>query len=53
MNRIVASFTGAFKDAMGTKAGTVIAPITDFPDFEHLEADGRLRDSDTGELENE
>lgn len=40
MNRIVASFAGALKDAIGDEAGGVQAPITDFPNFEHLEADG-------------
>ena len=52
MNRIVASFTGAFKDATGNESGSVVAPITDFPNFEHLEADGRKplrRDDDASD----
>ena len=41
MNRLVASFTGAFKDAMGENRDQAVSPITDFPNFEHLEADQR------------
>ncbi|MGB7327189.1 MAG: hypothetical protein WBD31_20100 [Rubripirellula sp.] len=50
-NRMLVSSTGVFKDAMGNKAGIVVAPTTNFADFEHHEADGRLRGSDTDELE--
>lgn len=39
-NSIVASFVGRLGDALGEGAGTVIAPIQDRPDFEHLEAKG-------------
>lgn len=37
-NRGLAAFVGQFKDQFGND---VVAPITDYPDFEHLEADGR------------
>ena len=37
---IVANFAGKFTDALGDGAGSVIAPIQDRPDFEHLEAKG-------------
>jgi hypothetical protein len=37
---IIANFVGKFKDAIGDKAGTVVAPIRERPDFEHLEAKG-------------
>jgi hypothetical protein len=39
-NAIVANFAGNFSDALGEVSGTVIAPIKDRPDFEHLEAKG-------------
>lgn len=35
-NRSIAGFVGGFKDEFG---GDFIAPITDYPNFEHLEAD--------------
>jgi hypothetical protein len=35
-NRQIAGFVGRFKDQFG---GDFIAPITDYPNFEHLEAD--------------
>ena len=38
-NAIVASFTGLISDALGD-AGTIVAPIQQRPDFEHLEAKG-------------
>ena len=37
---IVANFVGKFTDALGDGAGTVVAPIRERPDFEHLEAEG-------------
>jgi hypothetical protein len=37
---LVAKFVGAFGDALGDASGSVIAPIKDRPDFEHLEAKG-------------
>jgi hypothetical protein len=39
-NGIIASFAGRIKDALGGDSANVIAPITERPDFEHLEADG-------------
>jgi hypothetical protein len=39
MNALVAAFTGRVKDAMGP--GTVAAPITTDPAYEHLEAKGQ------------
>jgi hypothetical protein len=39
-NALVARVTGAIQDALGDQEGTVVAPITDRPDFEHLEARG-------------
>jgi len=36
-NRHLAGFVGRFKDWYGDD---IVAPITDYPDFEHLEADG-------------
>ena len=39
-NAIVARFAGALGDALGDKAGKLVAPIKDRPDFEHLEAKG-------------
>ena len=46
-NRHIAGIVGQYKDQIG---GTLVAPITEFPNFEHLEADGRKakgRDLDT------
>jgi hypothetical protein len=37
---IVAGFVGNLSDALGGKAGPLIAPIKERPDFEHLEAKG-------------
>jgi hypothetical protein len=37
---IVARFAGSIGDALGGESGSVIAPIKDRPDFEHLEAKG-------------
>jgi hypothetical protein len=37
---IVARFAGGIHDALGDKAGFLIAPIKNRPDFEHLEAKG-------------
>lgn len=37
---LIANFVGKFSDALGDHSGTVVAPIKDRPDFEHLEADG-------------
>jgi hypothetical protein len=37
-NSMLAGFVGGLKDQFGSD---FIAPITEFPDFEHLEADGR------------
>jgi hypothetical protein len=37
---IVASFAGNLSDAIGNESGTVVAPIKERPDFEHLEAKG-------------
>jgi hypothetical protein len=40
MNRTVAAFTGALKDAIDDCDGRLQAPITSYPNFEHLEAEG-------------
>ena len=37
---IVARFAGGLSDAIGDEAGSLIAPIKERPDFEHLEAKG-------------
>jgi hypothetical protein len=37
---IVAKFAGSIGDALGEESGSLIAPIKDRPDFEHLEAKG-------------
>ena len=42
-NAQLAGLVGQFKDRFG---GMVIAPITDFPNFEHLEAEGRKGEPD-------
>lgn len=39
-NAIVARFAGRLGDSLGEESGTIVAPIKDRPDFEHLEADG-------------
>jgi hypothetical protein len=42
-NRHIAGVVGRFKDASD---GQIVAPITDFANFEHLEADGRRDEMD-------
>ena len=37
---IVAKFVGSIADALADEPGSLIAPIKDRPDFEHLEAKG-------------
>jgi hypothetical protein len=37
---IVANIVGSLSDAIGDQAGSLVAPIKDRPDFEHLEAKG-------------
>jgi hypothetical protein len=37
---IIARIAGSFGDALGSEAGSLIAPIKERPDFEHLEAKG-------------
>ncbi len=37
---IVARIAGSFGDALGNESGSLIAPIKERPDFEHLEAKG-------------
>ena len=37
---IIANFVGSLGDALGDQAGSMVAPIKDRPDFEHLEAKG-------------
>jgi hypothetical protein len=37
---VIARFAGQLGDALGREAGTLIAPIKERPDFEHLEAKG-------------
>jgi hypothetical protein len=37
---IIAKFAGNLTDALGNQSGSVIAPIKERPDFEHLEAKG-------------
>ena len=37
---IVAKFVGDVGDALGAQSGSLIAPIKERPDFEHLEAKG-------------
>jgi hypothetical protein len=37
---IVAGFVGNLGDALGDKSGSLVAPIKERPDFEHLEAKG-------------
>jgi hypothetical protein len=39
-NAVVANIAGSIHDALGDKSGSLIAPIKDRPDFEHLEAKG-------------
>ena len=40
-NRHVAALVGQYKDRLG---GTIVAPITEYPNFEHLEAEGRKKE---------
>ena len=42
-NSFIAGIVGQFKDQF---RGFAIAPITDFPNFEHLEAEGRKGEED-------
>jgi len=42
-NAQLAGLVGQFKDEFG---GNIIAPITEFPNFEHLEAEGRKGELD-------
>ena len=42
-NQFVAAFAGTIQDLAGRDGATVKAPITRFPDFEHLEARGLSR----------
>ncbi len=39
-NAVVARVAGTIQDSLGDAAGSLIAPIKDRPDFEHLEAKG-------------
>jgi hypothetical protein len=39
-NAVVANIAGKIQDALGGESGSLIAPIKDRPDFEHLEAKG-------------
>lgn len=39
-NALVAGFAGRLGDMLGNEPGSLIAPIKDRPDFEHLEAEG-------------
>ncbi|HEY2415242.1 MAG TPA: hypothetical protein VGI40_23570 [Pirellulaceae bacterium] len=39
-NAVVASIAGNISDSIGSESGTVVAPIKERPDFEHLEAKG-------------
>jgi hypothetical protein len=41
MNELVAAVAGAFKDAAPKELGGIVVPITEFPDFEHIEARGQ------------
>jgi hypothetical protein len=40
-NRHIAGLVGQYKDKIG---GVIAAPIAEYPDFEHLEADGRKKE---------
>jgi hypothetical protein len=42
-NELVAGITGRLTDVLGNDPGTVVAPIKQRPDFEHLEARGAER----------
>jgi hypothetical protein len=37
---VIAKFVGQFSDVLGADLGTIVAPIKERPDFEHLEAKG-------------
>jgi hypothetical protein len=47
---MIAGFVGQMKDRFGD-SGSAKAPITRFPNFEHLEARGRAGDGDADEDE--
>jgi len=47
-NQMIAGFVGQMKDSIQTT--DVQAPITEYPNFEHLEAEGRKQDQDSGEV---
>ncbi len=51
-NALVAAFTGKFKDLVGDREGAIVAPITQDPAFEHMEAKGQnmLGDLDIGKI---
>jgi hypothetical protein len=51
-NQLVAAFTGRLKDRLD-KPGAVVSPITDAPEFEHLEHEGQdiLGDFDIDEID--
>src|SRR5262249_37378315 len=40
-NELIAAFVGKFKDHMGDRAAGVVAPITEDPAFEQMEARGQ------------
>lgn len=42
-DELIASFVGGLSDKLGDKAGAIVAPIKDRPEFEHLEAKGVAR----------
>ena len=42
-DELIAGFAGQLSDAKGPAPGTLVAPIKDRPDFEHLEAKGQRR----------
>ncbi len=48
-NAMIAGFVGTMKDMLGEAGREVKSEITQFPDYEHLEAKGRAED-DTTEL---
>lgn len=47
-DELVAGFAGRLTDALGSDPGTIVAPIKDRPDFEHLEARGAARLEEVG-----
>ena len=40
-NRLMAGFVGSMKDMLGRLGRQAVGPITDYPNYEHLEAEGR------------